>query len=276
MAIALGIDFENITHTPAYRSLDSQIGIDTNLEVVTKQILELFEQFDVSATFFVVAEIAQDHPELIRQIAEHGHEIASHTVSHCSLVDIGPEKLSQELRRSKTILENQINDRVRGIRAPTCRINDQVYRDISSAGYEFSSSVMSSLPIPGFYSHNYSFSEPRKISTEAGEITEIPLSAHPLLRLPLSGAWIRLLGQRYTLQGIRATLKRNNHVVTYSHPWEFTGLLDTPLPFRSRFRTGSWFAETYESILELDAEFCTVSDLVEEIQPSEIYWTSSE
>lgn len=271
MVVALGIDFEDIIHTPAYRNLDDPGSTSVDLDRAATQILELFDRYDVTATFFVVAEIAKSHPKTIRRIAAHGHEIASHTWSHCSLDDVDNDKRIKEIRRSKEVLEEVTVEQVEGIRAPTCRIDDAVYESVAEEGYSYSSSVMPSVPIPGFYSTEYTFSDVTNVSTRSGDLPEVPLSVHPTLRLPLSGAWMRLLGRAYTLQGIRATLRGDKHVVTYSHPWEFEDLWDTPLPIRSRFRTGSWMGETYKSILKFDAEFCTVGNLVERSTPTQEY-----
>jgi len=274
MVVALGIDFEDITHTPAYRSLDDPGDTSVDLHRNTNVLLELFDRHDVSATFFVVADIADTHQGLVERIAAAGHEIASHTVSHCSLTKAKADTVVDELRHSKAILENQTGTNVEGFRAPTCQIDHGVYRALVEEGYEYSSSVMPPLPIPGFYSNEYTFFELTSVTTQRGELIEVPLSVHPLVRFPLSGAWMRLLGRRYTLQGMRSALHTGRNIVTYSHPWEFESLWDSPLPFRNRVRTGSWLTETYEGILELDAEFCTVGELIERTPPTQTYLVS--
>ena len=48
----------------------------------TNTILDLFEKYDVKATFFTLGYIAEKFPELIREIDKRGHEIASHSYSH--------------------------------------------------------------------------------------------------------------------------------------------------------------------------------------------------
>jgi peptidoglycan/xylan/chitin deacetylase (PgdA/CDA1 family) len=274
MAIALGIDFEDITHTPAYRGLANPGDTGIDLEGVTARLLDLLDEYDISATFFIVAEIAEEQPALIREIGARGHEIASHTVSHCSLTEVEDNVSKHELVESKHLLEHVTNQEVEGFRAPTCRIDDSVYRELIEAEYSYSSSVMPSVPIPGFYSNGYSFAGSTTVSAGDRNLTEVPLSVHPTFRVPLSGAWIRLLGRSYAHHGIRSRLKADQHVVTYSHPWEFESLRETPLPFRCRVRTGDWMYETYESILSLDAEFCTVSEIAGQSSPLAAYHLS--
>jgi peptidoglycan-N-acetylglucosamine deacetylase len=49
---------------------------------LTKDILELLARFGMKATFFVIGENAQRHPDLVRRAHEQGHIIACHDLSH--------------------------------------------------------------------------------------------------------------------------------------------------------------------------------------------------
>jgi len=261
MAIAIGIDFEHIRHTPAYRSLNNPPSIPIDIPGVTNDILELLSEYDVTATFFVVSELAIEHPQVVRQIVAEGHEVASHTVTHQSLTNGTQDALQSEIAESKSQLESITRQAVSGFRAPTCQINDRVYKELIEVGYEYSSSVMPSIPIPGFYSNEYDFAEPVVVSSENAQMMELPLSVNPFLRVPVSGAWVRLLGKAYTNKSVQQLLNRNLNVITYSHPWEFVSLQKTPLPFRNRVRTGECFSDTFEQLLQFDVEYCQVSDL---------------
>jgi len=221
----------------------------------------------VTATFFIVSQLATEYPETIRRIAEQGHEIAAHTRTHSELVGLAPERQREEVVGAKADLEAVLDRPVQGFRAPTCQVNDRIYRLLTEAGYEYSSSVMPSVPIPGFYSHEYGFTTPTTIMSRETELTELPLSVNPYVRLPVSGAWLRLLGRTYTQRSIRQLLAQNRPVLTYSHPWEVAPLQDTDLPFRNRVRTGAWFTETFEQLLQFDADYCTVGELAERSSP---------
>ena len=48
----------------------------------TDELLKILEQRQVKATFFMVAENAEKHPELVAKIAAQGHEIALHALKH--------------------------------------------------------------------------------------------------------------------------------------------------------------------------------------------------
>lgn len=130
---------------------------------------------------------------------------------------------------------------------------------------------MPSIPIPGFYSDRYDFEGPVRIQTTGRGLTEFPLAVHPTVRFPISGAWIRLFGRTYTKGGLRRISRNGGIALTYSHPWEFVSLSDTPLTLRNRFRTGEWLFETYDRLLQLDAEYCSVSALLDRCSPTESY-----
>ena len=69
----------------------------------TDILLNLFEETNTKATFFVVGYFAEKFPELIKKIHDQGHEIGSHTFSHIDLrttsknnIEIGKNKITQK------------------------------------------------------------------------------------------------------------------------------------------------------------------------------------
>ncbi len=70
----------------------------------TPQVLDLLQQYEAKATFFVIGERAEKYPELISQIGEAGHEIANHTYTHP--LSITPAKLREELKKTNDIIHS--------------------------------------------------------------------------------------------------------------------------------------------------------------------------
>lgn len=68
----------------------------------TPAILEVLQQHGVHATFFVVAERAAEHPDLLQHMVEDGHEIGLHMARHVSAYLLSPwrsyQLISQGLR----------------------------------------------------------------------------------------------------------------------------------------------------------------------------------
>jgi polysaccharide deacetylase family protein (PEP-CTERM system associated) len=100
---ALTVDVEDYFHVAALApSIPRESWGSRESRVVgnTRRLLSLFEQFDVKGTFFVLGWVAERHPELIRDIAADGHEIACHGYSHRLVYEQSPEEFREETVRS--------------------------------------------------------------------------------------------------------------------------------------------------------------------------------
>jgi len=86
--------------------------------VWTPRLLETLAQYDVRATFFMVGGSAERQAGLVRQMAEAGHLIGSHSWTHPNLAMTGSVQIREELRRSKDMLEQIIGQPVRYFRPP--------------------------------------------------------------------------------------------------------------------------------------------------------------
>lgn len=70
-------------------------------EKVTPIILEILNDFDAVATFFMLGSQVDYYPKLVKQVAENGHEIGNHTESHKDLTTLSPSEVRQELSISR-------------------------------------------------------------------------------------------------------------------------------------------------------------------------------
>ena len=71
---------------------------ETRLEKNVDRALALFDRHDVKATFFVLGWIADRFPELVRKVADRGHEIASKGYYHRGISGMTPGESSDVLR----------------------------------------------------------------------------------------------------------------------------------------------------------------------------------
>lgn len=70
----------------------------------TEQVLAILKEYNVPATFFLVGENVEKHPELVRRIAEDGHQLGNHTYHHVDLLKIDKKNIAEEIdRTSKAI-----------------------------------------------------------------------------------------------------------------------------------------------------------------------------
>ncbi len=86
--------------------------------VYTPPILEILGKEGVRATFFVLGQQAMRHPELIKQIHSAGHQLGLHGFEHERLFYQPLSYLSDQLERSKTIIEALIREPIQYFRPP--------------------------------------------------------------------------------------------------------------------------------------------------------------
>lgn len=80
----------------------------------TEQILDILDDHDAKATFFVLGERAAQYPGLVAEIVARGHSVQNHTYSHPMLTDVDDETFRQEVRTATAAIEGA------GAPAPRC------------------------------------------------------------------------------------------------------------------------------------------------------------
>lgn len=116
------------------------------LEQGMPRLLDLYDRYQVKATFFYTGYIAKLHPEVVKMALERGHEIGSHGLTHKSdkAFDVlsYDEQLSH-LKQSKDIIENITGSEIVSFRAPAARVNQNIVAALEETGFRIDSSVSS-------------------------------------------------------------------------------------------------------------------------------------
>jgi peptidoglycan/xylan/chitin deacetylase (PgdA/CDA1 family) len=262
----LSINLEALAHTPAYRNASGTVEGGTDAADIGVSVVdglrERLDAHDARATFFVVSELADRHPATVRRIAADGHEIGSHTHSHVHLSEVGPAERRTELETSRETLERVTGAEIEGFRAPSFDVPAGHFAAVEAAGYGYDSSIVPCRSIPGWYGGEWSARRPctaADLAADGPETLEVlPVAVMPGLGLPLTGAWLRSFGVRYTLLGMRLLARRGIAPVLYVHPWEFCDLPAVEgLPRRFSVRTGAWMWRALDRLLDADFSFVT-------------------
>ena len=120
----------------------------------TRQVLAFCAERGVVGTVFVVGEVVQDHPELVREIAEQGHELGLHGWSHTPITELNREAFREETARGRDLLAEVAGQDVIGFRAPTFSLVPQTVwatEALADLGFTYSSSILPGWnPLFGF------------------------------------------------------------------------------------------------------------------------------
>lgn len=207
-----------------YQGLELPLGEwarwESRLAVGMDFILEQLAGAGVQATFFVLGVVAQEHPALVRRLAEAGHEIGTHGWNHTPLYRQTPSHFRGELRRSIDLLADLSDQPVRGHRAAFFSLTPQTewaIAQMAEAGIQYDSSL---FPV---FNYRYGWpGAPRwPHRWPNSDIWEIPLSTLSLgrLNLPFSGGFYARFWP-YTM--LRWAITRVNRAgqpaVVYFHP----------------------------------------------------------
>src|SRR5688572_12185668 len=106
---AMSVDVEDYYHVSAFAgSVDRRSWPDfrPRVEDNTRRILDLFAARDARATFFILGCVAERHRSLVRDIADAGHEIASHGWAHYRVGQQTPAEFRADVTRTRLVLED--------------------------------------------------------------------------------------------------------------------------------------------------------------------------
>ncbi len=92
----------------------------------TPALLDVLAEHDVRATFFLLGENAQHHPELVEATLAAGHEIGNHTHTHIDAWKQPAEAVGKELDLCTETLEEMSGQSIRWIRPPFGRVTKSI------------------------------------------------------------------------------------------------------------------------------------------------------
>ncbi len=241
---ALTVDVEDYYQVEAFAKVvrrEDWGKWESRVERNTTLLLEMFARHDVRGTFFTLGYVAEQHPQLIRDIAQAGHEIACHSYYHRLVYEQTPEEFRADLRQAKHRLEDLIGASVNGYRAPSYSITAQSLWALDiliEEGFSYDSSI---FPV---HHDRYGMPEaerfPHVLQRPTGKIIEFPPSTVRMrgTNFPISGGgYFRL----YPYWLFRMGWQRINRSeaepgIFFLHPWE----VDPDQPIVQGTRLNIW------------------------------------
>ena len=275
---ALSVDVEDYFQVSAFDGAVSRGSWDQRESRVcanTDRLLDVFDEFGVRGTFFVLGWVAERFPSLVRRMAMQGHEIASHGYGHRLVYDLTPAEFREDVRRAKALLESIGGAAVQGYRAPSFSVTQQSLWALDvliEEGYTYDASIFpvhhDRYGIPDAPRHAY------VLTRRGGSIVEAPASTlrYGGVNVPIAGGgYFRILPYALT----RWAIQRLNRVerrpaIFYLHPWEIDPNQPRIAASRmSRFRHYRNLAKTETRLRRIlrDFTFSTVGDMLTAARP---------
>jgi polysaccharide deacetylase family protein (PEP-CTERM system associated) len=199
----------------------------SRVEANTVKILEILGRHDVKATFFVLGWIAQRFPQLIRRIAQDGHEIACHGLEHRLIYNMSLDEFRADVKSSLEIIENIIGSKILGFRAPSfsLSVNDiEKFEILAELGIAYDSSL---FPMKHFRYGDATGIPLGPFDIKNGDrvlLREFPMTVVKFMgrRIPAGGGgYFRLYPDFLIRHNFRKVNAEGRPAIIYLHPWEF-------------------------------------------------------
>jgi polysaccharide deacetylase family protein (PEP-CTERM system associated) len=238
----------------------------------TRRLLELLARTGARATFFLLGWTAEREPDLVREIALAGHEVACHSYLHRPVWRMKPQEFRDDTRRARAAIEAAVGQKVVGYRAPTFSIVRRslwALEILAEEAFLYDSSI---FPIR----HDlYGLPEAPRFAfrwegREGRAIYELPLTTVRVLgyNLPVAGGgYLRIFPLSYTRWALgRVRQKDGQPAIVYFHPWEIDPAQPRlPGKWKSRLRhyLNLWRMEERISKLLAGRRFVPLADYLQ-------------
>ncbi len=183
------------------------------------RILQILDETDTKATFFIIGWVARTYPDLVKKIADK-YQIGSHTMTHQLVWQQSPEEFREDVLSSIKLLEDITGKRVECFRAPGFSIRESegwAFDVLVDLGIKYDCSVF-----PAHHAHggmpSFGNATPSIIKHNNVEMKEFPVSAKQILHKSLifsGGGYFRL----FPYPVIRHFADSNkDYMLSYIHP----------------------------------------------------------
>ena len=131
-------------------------------KVATPRILDLLDDHDIKASFFIPGYVAEKHEELVKDIVRRGHEVGHHGYIHEPPASLNPEEEWEVLEKGISILERITGKKPLGYRSPAWELSGYSLEYLAALGFIYDSSLMGD-------------DAPYHVYTPKGRLVELPI-----------------------------------------------------------------------------------------------------
>lgn len=109
-------------------TFDASWGADNTIK-----ILDILDEYDVKATFFLVGRWVDEYQNEVREIHKRGHELGNHSNSHPNMVTLDKNQIIREILLTESKIRKLTGEGTAMFRCPEGAYNDNVIATIEEA-----------------------------------------------------------------------------------------------------------------------------------------------
>lgn len=211
----------------------------------TRNFIQLIDDENIKATFFIVGDRIKSSLELSKEIKSRGHEISAHSFNHIRPLVQSIEEFKQDTLQVKKNLQEHLELKNLGYRAPCFSIDKERYDCLKDLGYKYDSSKINAgfHPLYGELDLIQSKTAWNNVYEENGFYEfELPTVKFLNKNIPISGGgWLRILPWPLFQYLFQKFIKNSNTFFFFIHPFELTQK-EISLPKNTNFLTRMRFS----------------------------------
>lgn len=266
---AISVDVEDWYQSFENTRFEDWAKYETRIVRNIEKVLQIFSDYNLKATFFILGYLAEKHPEVVKMISAEKHEIGTHGYSHRPIYNLNKNEFALELRKSIELIENLSGQKVLGHRAPAWSITE---RSQWALDILFNQGLLYDSSISPFVCYLYGISgyqkTPQLIITRNGRnFYEFPLSTVSIFNkdIPAGGGFFtRLYPYCFLKHNFKQINSTGNPVGFYFHPWDLDitqPRLKLPLRMKRHYYNLGSFEKKLRKLLS-EFKFAPIRDVL--------------
>ena len=103
----VGGNFNLETMTHSYEENVKYVALtydDGPNPIYTKELLQILEEENVHASFFMMGRQVENYPQVVKEVADKGHLIGNHTYSHVNVCQLSEERVKEEIQKTNELI----------------------------------------------------------------------------------------------------------------------------------------------------------------------------
>lgn len=195
-------------HAEKYKEFDNYLG----------EILDTLDERRLKGTFFCVGGLGREFPDVVKRIAERGHDVGCHSDVHTWLNKMTHEECLADTRMAVDSLEQVIGKKVKSYRAPAFSIgasNKWAFEVLAECGIERDASVFPAVRDFGGFAE-FGQKTPAIIHYNDIELKEFPICTAKLMGKEIAysgGGYFRF----FPLWYVKKEMLSADYSMTYFH-----------------------------------------------------------